>query len=740
MWIQIVLGVLCWLAPALEPELVQQTFADNTRIEFESSTAADGTRVRHGDYRFYAADGTQRIIGEFEQGQRSGRWTFSTAEGKTWAIGKYSKGQRHGTWSIKGEGQTVLAQGKYKWGAPTGKWVLLDDQGAQRTGVFEQVTSEYEEGAIASEGTLFDGIKHGRWTFYWKNGRKQLEAEYYDGARTGPWQFWHSDGTQDPQMLRANHGERWAVTREFYESPILEPQDAALAMSPPSAPDPAQLEALDISAALRADATAHETLRFELAKLVEDLRARDYSQPEAWPAAHQHLIEAAGPFLRGHRLLPASSVPGPQTTGLAIARLHSLYQLTTHSPDFWLIDVNHTGHGEESETCTRLLHPPFLRDGLQDTQNQSGIYGLRFQRSKRDLRAKGGAGTEQALELALQWMVENQGEDGAWLADDPYYSAGVTGLVLLALMADGNTLREGPYQTSVRRGVSFLLERPHPSIKWQPNLNRRKLGKSLIPPDVSWVNSTNFLYTQAIVTQVYCELAAISPSPLIREVAQANADLCSKYRNPSAVWGYVMPGEGLDDTSVTCWMVAALLAAERAGLEVDTAYRAHSLTWFEEVTELMFGRAGYRSKDQSSSREMGVNEDYPRELTEALTAAALWTRFTLDQDPQELDVMVRSADTLTRCLPEWDAEKGYSNDLYYWYYGTYAMARSGGAHHKMWNKAIKEVLLTNQETIREERGSLENNGPWGSVGGRAYSTALLAMCLESYFRYDLSIR
>ena len=34
------------------------------------------------------------------------------------------------------------------------------------------------------------------------------------------------------------------------------------------------------------------------------------------------------------------------------------------------------------------------------------------------------------------------------------------------------------------------------------------------------------------------------------------------------------------------------------------------------------------------------------------------------------------------------------------------------------------------------KGSWDPIDPWGGDGGRVYSTALLAMCLEVYYRYD----
>ena len=33
------------------------------------------------------------------------------------------------------------------------------------------------------------------------------------------------------------------------------------------------------------------------------------------------------------------------------------------------------------------------------------------------------------------------------------------------------------------------------------------------------------------------------------------------------------------------------------------------------------------------------------------------------------------------------------------------------------------------------KGSWDPIGPWGQDGGRVYSTAMMAMCLQVYFRY-----
>jgi hypothetical protein len=89
---------------------------------------------------------------------------------------------------------------------------------------------------------------------------------------------------------------------------------------------------------------------------------------------------------------------------------------------------------------------------------------------------------------------------------------------------------------------------------------------------------------------------------------------------------------------------------------------------------------------------------------------------------------------MKKTLPEWD-EEGIGSDMYYWYYGAYAMYQMGGTHWKAWNSAMKKAVLESQRHEGDMKGSWDPVGPWGYAGGRVYSTALCVLCLEVYFRY-----
>ena len=118
-----------------------------------------------------------------------------------------------------------------------------------------------------------------------------------------------------------------------------------------------------------------------------------------------------------------------------------------------------------------------------------------------------------------------------------------------------------------------------------------------------------------------------------------------------------------------------------------------------------------------------------------MTAVSLLCRIFLGQDPDEDPILVKQADLLRRNLPEWDPD-GFGCDMYYWYYGTYAMYQMGGKHWRAWQKSLKHAVVDTQRKDGDYKGSWDPVGPWGYSGGRVYSTAIMTLSLEVYFRYS----
>jgi hypothetical protein len=97
-----------------------------------------------------------------------------------------------------------------------------------------------------------------------------------------------------------------------------------------------------------------------------------------------------------------------------------------------------------------------------------------------------------------------------------------------------------------------------------------------------------------------------------------------------------------------------------------------------------------------------------------------------------------SADLLQQNLPKWGKDVGDTGgcQFYYWYYGTMGMFQIGGSYWDAWNPPMRDMLVQHQRRGGDADGSWDPVGARdGRRGGRAYATAMGALCLEVYYRY-----
>jgi hypothetical protein len=147
----------------------------------------------------------------------------------------------------------------------------------------------------------------------------------------------------------------------------------------------------------------------------------------------------------------------------------------------------------------------------------------------------------------------------------------------------------------------------------------------------------------------------------------------------------------------------------------------------DEVTNQETGRVGYTNNRSTSPRR---------------TSIGLVSRQFMGCDPRTDPLLAKEGDYLLESLPkpyeELGANQQRKSDFYYWYYGMLGMFQLGGEHWKKWNGVLRDRIVKSQCTAADG----ENNGSWdhekdsyGTRGGRVYTTALGALCLEVYYRY-----
>ncbi|MHC4451732.1 MAG: prenyltransferase/squalene oxidase repeat-containing protein [Planctomycetota bacterium] len=343
--------------------------------------------------------------------------------------------------------------------------------------------------------------------------------------------------------------------------------------------------------------------------------------------------------------------------------------------------------------------------------------------------------TTAAVKQALGWLAEHQDEDGRWDCDDfkkhdpagdkcsgaggALYDVGVTGLAVLAFLGDGHTdrgsARDNPHSKTVRMGLRFLIEQQDK----QGCFGRRA--------------SQHFMYNTSIATAALCEAYSLTKNPRYKKSAAAGAKFLLMARNPYLAWRYE-PRGGENDTSISGWCVYALVRAQRAGLVEKKDFQAAmkgALAWLEKVTDPDFGQTGYNMRGGSVARPEGKIDQFPPEKSQALTASAILMRLRAGQSAKS-EVIQKGTKLVVDLAPQWKPKQG-TTDLYFWFWGTRACFQVGGPHWKRWNSALQAAVLPQQHNAGAKAGSWDPVGPWGADGGRVYSTALLALTLQTYW-------
>lgn len=359
----------------------------------------------------------------------------------------------------------------------------------------------------------------------------------------------------------------------------------------------------------------------------------------------------------------------------------------------------------------------------------AGAYGQRW--GKGSLAREGGSeGTESAVTAALRWLSFHQSPDGRWDTDgwqanctkgkcsgpgtdngDARYDAGLTALALLAFLGNGHTHRFGTFKRTVNKGLQWLK-------------HQQKADGSIA------FDHGETIYNHAIGTMALCEAYAVSRDFTLKRYAEKAIQFCVQAQNPNLGWKYGVQ-TGRNDTSVTGWMVLALKAGKTAGIDVPEEAFTGARRWFERATDSQ-GNVGYETPGGGSA--FLPQNDGKYDPVPCMTAVSVICRIFTGEKRSE-DAIRKGARILMENPPTWTSDYRRVN-MYYWYYGTYAMFQVGGDKWKEWNDAMQKALLPTQRMGNCEDGSWDGVCEWALAGGRVYTTAINALTLEIYYRYE----
>ena len=346
-------------------------------------------------------------------------------------------------------------------------------------------------------------------------------------------------------------------------------------------------------------------------------------------------------------------------------------------------------------------------------------------------------GMSQAIDDGLTWLKQHQDDDGKWDCDgfmkhdkrgaagsgpgNAIHDVGVTGLALLAMLADGSTMRQGPYRDQVRKAVHWLRSQQQPNGMIGGN------------------QSHDFIYDHAIATHALVEAYGLSSYKTLRPVAQKALDYLEAHRNPGSVWRY-QPQDGNNDTSVTNWCAMAYLGGRYFDLQVNTKAFDCIADWLDKIADPVSGHHGYSKRGEPSSRHAGDHiQRFPLGKNETLTGSSLLVRYLLGQTDEKQPILQKAANLIASKPPAWEPKTG-NIDLYAWHWCSMAMYQTGGRHWRSWSADLTKALLGGQSKNGAAKGSWDPIGVWGEDGGRVASTALATLSLQSFYRYARLLR
>jgi len=391
---------------------------------------------------------------------------------------------------------------------------------------------------------------------------------------------------------------------------------------------------------------------------------------------------------------------------------------------------------------------------LTSTEPANEIGGRTGMGKERALRKNGGnQESEEAVELALQWIADHQREDGGWdlnhtvgpmVNGRPRTSPhpgeredarlGATALALLPFLANGQSHQNGKHKEVVRNGLKFLMANP---------MRPRERGAR----GISFADNGN-MYSHGLVAIFFCECFAMTGDKRLQEFAQGTIDYIESAQAVGGGWRYEFRQKG--DTSVLGWQIMALKSAKLAGLRVHERTFQLASQFLDHISIDDGTVYGYLTPAERT--ESG---NYYK-IDRSVTAVGLLCRMYIGWERDEPG-LVRGVDWLSELGPDTSGSISPAGTVlenqraitpYYNYHATQVMIHYGGEQWKRWNAGytdergkkvigMRDFLIQSQAKEGPAKGSwmFDPDGKWQAVGGRLYVTALSCLTLEVYYRY-----
>lgn len=198
-------------------DAVYSTYKDGSpKLVFIVVDGKGGEMTRLGEKMFYE-NGNLMYEKHFKGDKPTGDWKFYYENGKLHAEGNFDKNDSIGSgWKFFNDKGEDFYAGEYD------SMAVLDFTADHRPlsvsyykGDSEMRFQFNENYTINTKGIVKNGLKEGRWEFYYANGQKMLEANYSGGIKNGAYNSYRENGV--PYFRGFYINDERANIWEFYD-------------------------------------------------------------------------------------------------------------------------------------------------------------------------------------------------------------------------------------------------------------------------------------------------------------------------------------------------------------------------------------------------------------------------------------------------------------------------------------------------------------------------------------------
>jgi len=320
----------------------------------------------------------------------------------------------------------------------------------------------------------------------------------------------------------------------------------------------------------------------------------------------------------------------------------------------------------------------------------------------------------ESIDKGLTYLANTQRRDGSWTGSASYrgYSAVLTSLAGMAMLANGSTPQSGPYSRNVTRAMNFVLSQARSSdgLIASPGTGRPMYGHGF---------SMLFLaqcYGMELTPEKEKQIHDVL-TKAIQLTVQSQSDLGARLDHAGG-W-YYTPMARTDEGSVTVTQLQALRACRNAGIVVPKSCIDRTVAYLR-YCQMPTGGICYSAYSQDEGRP-------------AISAAALACFYSAGVYDRQAGGVGSEAEMVERL---WNFTRGridmsedfrdvWGHFFYAHFYYAQAQYIRGGEEWSEYYKAITRKLMQEQRP----------DGSWTGGVGSSYRTAIACIIMQLPYGY-----